>query len=335
MDAKKFKLGVGPMSKDIVTLCLEYSAYHDYPLMIIASRNQVDYDTGYAMTTGDLSKLVKESPYYSNDNILLCRDHCGPYFSDLDRPLDLSSAIKRCIKTIDADINWGFDLIHIDVSRVDSDKQHQVAIELFNAAIQRNENILFEFGAEDNTGDTTETLNVIIEQQKWIEPWRKSIRYIVAQTGSLVKQKQIGTFDTEQNRIIADHIHDSGYLFKEHNADYLDRYQVALRSKTGVDAINIAPQLGNICSQVLYDLGKDSEEYKKFLDEVLNSGYWVRWITPEINNDDIKFTASAHYLLGSPKCNNLIAAIGANKYKATLKERLFNVLDEYRIGYLL
>jgi tagatose-1,6-bisphosphate aldolase non-catalytic subunit AgaZ/GatZ len=335
MDINKFKLGVGPMSKDIVNMCLEYSAYHDYPIMIIASRNQVDYDTGYATTTHDLSKLVKESPYYNSDNILLCRDHCGPYFSDLDKPLDLSSAIKRCIKTIDVDSKAGFDLIHIDVSRVDLDKQHQVAIELFTAAIQRNKNILFEFGSEDNTGDTTETLKILVEQQKWIEPWRKNIHYIVAQTGSLVKQKQIGTFNLQQNRMIADQIHNSGYLFKEHNADYLDRYQVALRAKTGVDAINIAPQLGNICSQVLYDLGKDSEEYKKFLGEVLSSGYWVRWVTPEINNDKIKFTASAHYLFGSPKCNNLIAAIGANKYKDALKEHLFKALDEYRIGYQL
>lgn len=335
MDAKKFKLGVGPMSKDIVNVCLQYSAHHNYPIMIIASRNQVDYDTGYSMTTSELGKLVKESPYYNSDNILLCRDHCGPYFSDLDKPLNLPSAIKRCIKTIEADINAGFDLIHIDVSGVDVDKQQQVAVELFTTAVQRNKNILFEFGAEDNTGDTTETLNVLVEQQKWIEPWRENIRYIVSQTGSLVKQTQIGVFDLEQNSIIADQIHNSGYLFKEHNADYLNRYQVKLRAKTGIDAINIAPQLGTVCSQVLHDLGTNSEEYKKFMDEVLNSGYWVRWVTPGVINDDVKFIASAHYLFGSPKCNNLIAAIGPNKYKVELTERLFNVLDEYRIGYQL
>ena len=51
MNISKFKLGLGPMSKDIVNLCLEYSKIHDYPIMLIASRNQVDFDSGYAFTT--------------------------------------------------------------------------------------------------------------------------------------------------------------------------------------------------------------------------------------------------------------------------------------------
>jgi hypothetical protein len=40
----KFKLGFGPMSKDIVDILCKHSVENNYPLMIIASRNQVDYD---------------------------------------------------------------------------------------------------------------------------------------------------------------------------------------------------------------------------------------------------------------------------------------------------
>ena len=148
------------MSKEIVELCLSYSHQNDYPLMIIASRNQVDYDSGYAMNTKELSDLVFNSEYYDRDRILLCRDHCGPYFSDADKNLDLETVIERCMNTIKADVDAKFYLIHIDVSRVETDKQRAVAEKLFSYAMALNPKIMFEFGTEDNTGNTTETLNM-------------------------------------------------------------------------------------------------------------------------------------------------------------------------------
>ena len=91
---KKFKLGAGPMSKEIIDLLIEYSATFSFPIMIIASRNQVDYDSGYVCTTAQLAKQVKSHPDYNKD-ILICRDHCGPYFSDLDQGLSLSDALNN------------------------------------------------------------------------------------------------------------------------------------------------------------------------------------------------------------------------------------------------
>ena len=108
---KQFKLGFGPMSKEIITILAEHTQKNNYPLMIIASRNQVDYVTGYVCTTAELAGQVQQ---YKNPNLLLCRDHCGPYFSDLDRGLTIEDAMDRCMKTISADIAAGFDLIHID-----------------------------------------------------------------------------------------------------------------------------------------------------------------------------------------------------------------------------
>jgi tagatose-1,6-bisphosphate aldolase non-catalytic subunit AgaZ/GatZ len=332
---KKFKLGVGPISAEIVELCLEYSANHNYPIMIIASRNQVDHDNGYSMTTMELSKLTKNNSHYDSNRMLLCRDHCGPYFSDLDNGLSLCEAIARCKQTISSDIDSGFSLIHIDVSKVSNNLKKNVAEELFEFAIKKNNNIMFEFGTEDNTGNTSETLHLLNKQIRWVEKYRNNIKYIVSQTGSLTKQKQIGTFDLQYNQSISELIHSYGYLFKEHNADYLKREQVRLRSLVNVDAINIAPQLGAICSEVLYDLSNNSLLLQKFIDTVLKSEYWKRWCTNDVDSIKTKFIVSAHYLFGHNDCKNLVNSLNLNTYKEELKSRIYYALDEYRLGYEL
>ena len=63
-----FKLGFGPMSIDIVKSISSYSLKRNYPLMIIASRNQIDVDSGYVMNTQDLQMAVS---FYKNNNLLI------------------------------------------------------------------------------------------------------------------------------------------------------------------------------------------------------------------------------------------------------------------------
>lgn len=102
------QLGVGPMSQEIISAINLYNG----PLMVVASRNQVDYNSGYVCTSRELTDNL-------NSKILLCRDHCGPYFSDRDKKLTLSEALEECKKTIYEDIKSRFNLIHIDVSRIE------------------------------------------------------------------------------------------------------------------------------------------------------------------------------------------------------------------------
>jgi len=321
------------MSKEIVELCLNYSHSHDHPLMIIASRNQADYDSGYAMNTKELSELVFNHEHYNPNRVLLCRDHCGPYFSDMDNGLELEAALVRCLNTIKADIDANFDLIHVDVSRVEPNKQQYVAEKLFSYAMELNPNIMFEFGTEDNTGNTTETLNMLNIQLEYVKPWQNNLRYVVSQTGSLTKQTQVGTFNIEQTKKLINVIHQNGYMFKEHNADYLDVEQVKLRKDTGVDALNIAPQLGTIASSVLYDLGSGTVELSEFMNVVLDSGYYKKWCTVEVDNDKDRFISSAHYLFEHPYCYDLKQVIDMEEYATVLEARLFDALDQYRFGY--
>ena len=79
-----FKLGFGPMSAEIIDTLVGYSN-QQHPIMIIASRNQIDSDNGYVMTTQELNDRVQKSDY-----LWLCRDHC-------DSKEEIEKSIKHCL----------------------------------------------------------------------------------------------------------------------------------------------------------------------------------------------------------------------------------------------
>ena len=338
MDFRKFKLGAGPMSESVVALCLEYSSYHKFPIMFIASRNQADYNSGYAFTTSDLADFIRSNKYYDPDRVLICRDHCGPYFSDADAGLPLADAVASCLKTIEADCNANFDLIHVDVSRIDTDQQFDIAEVLFDHARKLKPEMAFEFGTEDNTGtNLKDSMQKLQQQLEFIEAYKPYVKFVVSQTGSLTKHTQVGKFDPSDNVQIAELIHNRGMLFKEHNADYLSAAEVNLRKTTGVDAINIAPQLGSVQSSVMLEYKHHYPTlYETFYNDVIESGYWKKWVTPDISDNDTRFIASAHYCYGYTSGKLLLDELLNNiDFTETLKMRLYDALDQYRIGYEL
>jgi hypothetical protein len=172
-----FRLGFGPMSREVITAICNYTHDTKRPLMIIASRNQVDAETGYVMTTPELRELLNTLP---TDYVWMCRDHCGPYFLDAEKGLSLKDAVEATKKTIAYDIEQGFNLIHIDTSRVDD--TYGIAEELFKFCIDLNPNIRFEFGTEENVGVAAGAI-----KYKNDVAFAKNIpnlEFVVAQTGS-------------------------------------------------------------------------------------------------------------------------------------------------------
>jgi len=336
MEWSRFKLGVGPMSPEIVDACLKYSHTHDYPLMFIASRNQVDFDGGYAFSTHRLTNFIKSHKYYNKDRIKICRDHCGPHFSDKDKKIDEYQLLARCKNTITQDIDNGFDLIHIDVSRVETGTQSFIAASLIETALKRDKNIALEFGSEDNTGTNLKDTLTTVDGQIQFAKQYENIVFLVNQTGSLTKHTQVGIFNDELSRQIAEKIHRSGFLFKEHNADYLNLQQVKLRKQAGIDAINIAPQLGYTHSYVLNKLSYNYKyELDQFKEYVLEKNYWKKWVTDSVNDDEIKFLVSAHYFFNSEYARIITDIIAHKKIPFTdmLYDEVSIVLDQYRLGY--
>jgi hypothetical protein len=324
---KKFKLGFGPMSKLITQALALYSARNSFPLMIIASRNQVDASTGYVCQSAELVELVKE---HKTENLLVCRDHCGPYFADADRSLTLEQAVARCKETIAADIAAGFDLIHIDVSRVKEDP-FAVATELFDYALSQNPNIKFEFGSEDNTGiDINSSIARIESQLEFLEKYKDNLVFFVSQTGSLTKESQAGQFDVELNKQTAQKIHAAGLLFKEHNADYFSTDDLTKRANAGIDSLNIAPQLGKIQTTITQQHA-DKDAWAKFADYVYQQGYWKRWVSDQGQDRENAVAVSAHYCFATPEYQAVLDTIqDSTQFEQAVQTAIFTLVDFYK-----
>lgn len=314
------------MSREIIEILAKHTKDNNYPLMIIASRNQVDYATGYVCTTAELAEQVKQ---YNNPNLLLCRDHCGPYFSDLDKGLTIEDAINRCMKTISADIANDFDLIHIDVSRI-KDNQLHYAKQLIEYALSLNPDIMLEFGSEDNTGiDVDSSLARIDLQLEFLNPYKNNIKFFVTQTGSLTKDGQAGTFDVARNREVGEQIRAAGFLFKEHNADYFTVDDIQQRIEAGLDSLNIAPQLGKIQTDLLKKFAP-ADLWSVFSDLVYIQNYWQRWVPEGVTDKDVAVSVSGHYLFNSQTYKDIIAAIDAEKFNSELEKTITSLLDHYK-----
>lgn len=323
---KQFKMGFGPMSKEIIDILSSYSSKTKTPIMIIASRNQVDYASGYVCTTAELMKQVQP---LKNENLLVCRDHCGPYFSDLDQGLPFQTVMARCKATIKADITNGFDLIHIDVSRI-PDNQLDYGKELIEYALNLKNDIMLEFGSEDNTGvDINSSIGRLDAQLEFLQQYKNNVKFFVTQTGSLTKGQQVGSFDVESNKNTAKKIHDAGFLFKEHNADYFSEDDIKLRIDAGVDSLNIAPQLGKIQTDTLKKFAP-LDKWTVFADYVYSKGNWARWVSDNGADKDNAVSVGGHYCYNSDQYRDIISSIDQAAFNRALTNNITNLLDFYK-----
>ena len=122
-DEKFTMLGIGPMSENFLRASLEISKEQDFPLMYIASRNQIDADKfGAGYVFGANQKRFKEKidaicDEIDYDNVYyLCRDHGGPWQRDKERNdhLPEAQAMELAKESYKEDILIGFGLLQID-----------------------------------------------------------------------------------------------------------------------------------------------------------------------------------------------------------------------------
>lgn len=318
-----FKLGCGPMSPLIVDILAGYAVKYQRPLMIIASRNQVDTDGGYVMTTSELTRQLES---YPRTHIRLCRDHCGPYFLDSEKSLTLRQAIDATKRTIAEDIAHGFDLIHIDTSRCED--PYLVADELFNYALRLNPDIQFEFGTEENVGIAAGIAK--FKQDVEFVKHYPNVEFVVAQTGSLTyEDRQAGKFNFESVTELVKYAELAGVKLKEHNADYLTDEEIRLRRTAGVHAINIAPQLGVIQTRVLLHLATMyAEDSKEFKNLVIASDKWKKWT--QSRRADLRALVAGHYCFNTDAYHTLVGHINKkHNFEETVRSNVEFCLDQY------
>lgn len=292
------KYYIGPMSKNVVDCVIKHGQKHSIGL--IPSRRQVDFFGGYVngWTTETFSKYVREK----NSKVLICRDHGG---SGQGQENDDGVA------SFDADCNY-FDLIHIDPFRVS--KSIYYAAEKTADEIERmydiNPNIMYEVGTEEAI------FRYEPEELMWMLGYLKirlrmeqfnQIKYAVVQSGTrldLSTRTNIGNFNNKRLEKFIKIVKDFNLLSKEHNGDYLtDSFDVEMRFAAGLDAINIAPEYGQIESEFYLEMCKqDNDLFESLFQICYNSNKWKKWVTDisRISKDQLIMTC-CHYVLSDKK----------------------------------
>ena len=312
-------LGVGPMSSMVVRAALEVGRDADCPVMLIASRNQVDAATfggGYAehwtqdTFAADIRAIAQDVGF--GGLLYICRDHGGPWHRDeeLRANLPADQAMASAVRSYQADVEAGFHLLHVDPTRdpsgtVPLDVVIERSLDLARAIEQaRRERglpaVSYEIGTEETSGGLTAEadfaafITSLLRRLNAEELPRPA--FIVGQTGTLIRmQENIGIFDAETARRLARVARENGLGFKEHNADYLSPDILAAHPDLGVTAANVAPEFGAAETRALFaladsedagirgkpDAGMESSHFRRTVEEkVLASRRWLKWLRP-------------------------------------------------------
>lgn len=325
------ELAIGPMSPEIVEAVFYYSNFFRTPLMLIASKNQIDYKGGYvnSWTTKEYMRFVKEMrKMYPLAKVKICRDHCGPGFNG-------NYDLKDVYKTIDEDIDSGFDLIHIDFCKHKGSLEEKL-LESKKAVLhclKKNPKIELEIGTDENRG-TNYSLPNLKEWEREIDFFQTFCKpaYYVVQTGSLVMEiNQVGNLNVSFTEKVSRLIKSKGLKLKEHNADYLSTGEIKDRAGL-VDAMNIAPQLGVIQTSVV--LGRCliyGIRFDGFIEEVYMGGKWKKWMHKNSPENKMLCTLIAgHYHFSSKTYKEIIRQLSqCEDIKETIVNAIIAVIKHY------
>ena len=161
-------LGVGPMSLNCVDVTIELANTYEIPIMLIASRRQIDseeFGGGYTnnWTTNAFAKYVVD--HDKKGRILLARDHGGPWQNTKEKEakLSLRQAMESAKLSYRSDLEAGFQVIHIDPSvdihgNPNTDEVLDRVFELYefcySQAQKMHREIIIEIGTEEQNGST-------------------------------------------------------------------------------------------------------------------------------------------------------------------------------------
>lgn len=332
-------LGVGPMSVNCVDASIELANEYEVPIMMIASRRQVDseeFGGGYVnnWTTETFARYVTDKD--KKGKILLARDHGGPWQNNRERGLKLGlrRAMDSAKASYRADIAAGFQILHIDPSidihgEPDIDEVLDRVFDLYDycwtEAQRMHQEVIFEVGTEEQSGSTNSqeeldyTLNEInkfCQKNKFTRP-----AFVVIQCGTRVMEmRNVGSFDLPirvANEIPAEIqlpkmieiCNRHGIFMKEHNTDYLSNEALQWHPRLGIHAANVAPEFGVAESRALVQVLEDNGlAYlaERFLAIAYESRKWEKWMLEGTTaSDRDRSLIAGHYVFSTPECIEL------------------------------
>ena len=320
-------LCVGPMSRNCVDVAIELSHSQNIPMKLIASRRQIECE---AMGSGYVEKWSTEkfvNYVKRNDrsgNVIVARDHGGPWQHPSEKEMNLARAMQSAKDSYTVDIESGMQVIHIDPSIDPSGEPTQVQLvervmELYehcwSVARRKKMDIAFEVGTEEQgiALHTAQDFKNVLEaiQDGCLKRGLPLPLFIVGQTGTKVMERRnIGEFEeftrgrqpAELRELL--HICNShGILLKEHNTDYLSDAALALHSRIGVHAANVAPEFGVVETLAFMDLAerlKQNQILDSFIELAYSSRKWEKWMLPGTKaNDRERAIICGHYVFAT------------------------------------
>jgi hypothetical protein len=292
----KYKFGIGPMSKNVVDGCIEFSNENSISLALIPSRRQIENTGGYAnnWNTFDFAKYIR----LRSDNIILKRDHGGPNQGNF--PDDGKKSLRiDCLN---------FDAIHIDpwkISKSFSDGMY-LTKDLIEYCFNINNSILFEIGTEQSIFpyDANQLNELIVFLKKRLN-YRtyQQVKYAVIQCGTALKEnKNTGSYDKLKilDMISVCKVHD--LISKEHNGDYISNELMYDKFKNGLDSINIAPEFAQIETCAYLENIHDIDMFERLFKLCLESKKWIKWVDSTFDpykNKKSLINICGHYIFSS------------------------------------
>lgn len=295
------KLYLAPMSKEIADVILRLHS-PERPIGFIISRRQIDFNSGYVngWRTDSFSHYIR-----SRSGPILCRDHGGPMQGE--RP-------DSGIISLQVDTHYA-DIIHLDPWKTaqSCDAGVSATIHLLKNCYALNPKCQYEIGTEEaiRAFDEQEMKAFVQGVRAGVTPeiWER-VRYLVIQSGTrLLGNRNIGHYNASRMSTMIDIARSNGLLSKEHNGDYLDGSLMADKFRLGLDAVNIAPELGVLQTSCLLEVTRGTPDFESIFDLCYRKASWRKWLPesfdPESNKAEL-VSCSCHYLYSDPEMKDII-----------------------------
>ncbi len=313
------QLGICPMSEELIRAPIELALEYDFPVLFVASRNQVSEDEG----GGYVMRLTPESfiqkilevenslglDSESSPDYLRCVgvDHCGPWYKERERKLAEEDAIESVKHTLVACLKAGYSGFHIDCSfkpplsvEMNEEKMIKLTVDLIEFTERKRVSlgkhaVSYEIGTEETAGKSISvehfSLSIKsvlseIKKRKLSEPV-----FVVGRTGAEVNMlENVGGFDYTAASSLPEVARKFHLGFKEHNADYLSNPILSLHPHYGITAANVGPSFAAEQTRALLTLaeikqrkiGKDSSNlYQVMSEAVLEKAPFHKWLRKE------------------------------------------------------
>jgi len=323
------------MSLNCVDVTVELANEYGVPLMLIASRRQIDseeFGGGYVnnWTTRRFADYVLDID--KKGKVILARDHGGPWQNpvEAEKGYGLRRAMESAKASYRADLDAGFQILHIDPSvdifgqpSIDEvlDRVFELYEYCYSYARSLKRKVLFEIGTEEQSGSTNrqeEMSYSLSEIKKFCK--RNNMPpplFIVVQTGSKVMEaRNVGSFDSPVR--VADELPPEiqvpkmvelcnryGIYMKAHNTDYLSDEALQWYPRLGIHSANVAPEFGYAETTALVRALEENgaeDLSESFLKIAFESGKWKKWMVEGTSaSDRDRAMIAGHYVFAVPE----------------------------------